>query len=109
VLSWKTKNKSADSQIVTLESPDKNSALPQTLTVRFVRVMLKTGEYEVLVTSLLDEIRYPTPDFARLYWLCWGIKTFYGLLKSRLALENFTENGVEAVLQDFSQPFIYLA
>jgi hypothetical protein len=32
-----------------LENPE-NKALPKTLTVRFVRVTLDTGEYEVLVT-----------------------------------------------------------
>jgi len=37
------------------------------LKVRFVRVKLSTGEYEVLVTSLYNEARYPTVDFAELY------------------------------------------
>jgi hypothetical protein len=32
------------------------------LKVRFVRVLLETGEYEILVTSLLDEKRYPTSN-----------------------------------------------
>ena len=31
----------------------------------------------------------------------WGIETFYGLLKTRLELENFTGIGPEAVRQDF--------
>lgn len=33
--------------------------------------------------------------------LRWGIETFYGLLKTRLELENFTGIGAEAVRQDF--------
>ena len=77
------------------------SHLPETLVVRFVRVLLSTGEFEVLVTSLLDETRYPTDDFLALYGLRWGIETFYGLIKTRLTLENFTGLGVEAVKQDF--------
>jgi hypothetical protein len=95
------------SQVVTLTPPDGQSAqsrklgLPEQITVRFVRVMLKTGEAEILATSLLDEHTYPTADFAELYRLRWGIETFYGLLKTRLALENFTGQGVEAIKQDF--------
>lgn len=75
--------------------------LPPTLTVRFVRVLLDTGEYEVLVTSLTDERSFVPEDFKELYYLRWGVETFYGLLKTRLALENFTGIKAEAVRQDF--------
>ena len=101
------KGEGAKSQIVTLTPCAEQmpmiraSHLPETLVVRFVRVLLSTGEFEVLVTSLLDETRYPTDDFLALYGLRWGIETFYGLIKTRLTLENFTGLGVEAVKQDF--------
>jgi hypothetical protein len=75
--------------------------LPGSVKARFVRVPLSTGEWEVLVTSLLDAERYPTEEFGELYHLRWGVETFYGLLKTRLELENFTGNGAEAVRQDF--------
>lgn len=75
--------------------------LPTSLTIRFVRVRLPTGEYEVLATTLLDETLYPTHEFAKLYHLRWGIETFYGLVKTRLELENFTGLSPEAVRQDF--------
>ena len=55
----------------------------------------------MLVTSLLDTVRYPTADFLELYGLRWGVETFYGLLKTRLGLENFSGTGSEAVRQDF--------
>lgn len=70
-------------------------------TVRFVRVLLDTGEYEVLVTSLLDEKKYPTGLFKELYWLRWGVETFYGILKTVLSLENFTGTSPESIRQDF--------
>jgi hypothetical protein len=96
-----------NSQIATLV-PCKNQraemeklGLPMSLKVRFVRVLLETGENEVLVTSLLDETKYPTEEFKTLYWYRWGIETFYGVLKTRLEIENFTGNSVEAVRQDF--------
>jgi hypothetical protein len=69
--------------------------------VRFVRVRLSTGEYEVLVTSLLDETEWPAADFLDLYHQRWGVETFYGRLKTRLGLENFSGLGAEAVRQDF--------
>lgn len=75
--------------------------LPTNLTVRFVRVTLDNGEYEVLATSLLDQQQYPVSCFKRLYYLRWGIETFYGTLKTRLHLENFTGLSPEAIRQDF--------
>jgi hypothetical protein len=79
----------------------RNEGLPTELTVRFVRVTLSNGEYEVLATSLLDQQKYPVSCFKELYYLRWGIETFYGTLKGRLSLENFTGLSPEAVRQDF--------
>jgi hypothetical protein len=101
------KGEGNDSQIVTLipcveqKKAILSAGLPTAIQVRFVRVRLKTGEMEVLVTSLLDEEKYPAHEFLELYRLRWGIETFYGLLKTRLNLENFTGQGVESVRQDF--------
>jgi len=86
----------------TLEEPElKELGLPKQLTVRLVRVVLDTGEYEVLVTSLLDEVAYPTSDFKEIYRLRWGVETFYDVAKTRLQLENFTGRTVESIRQDF--------
>jgi hypothetical protein len=96
----------AASQPVTLIAPQtkkelKELGLPKQLAVRFVRVLLDTGDYEVLVTSLLDEVEYPVSDFKELYWLRWGVESFYGVVKTRLQLENFTGRTVESIKQDF--------
>jgi hypothetical protein len=67
-----------DSRIVTLTpchdqvARSRRRGLAASLTVRFVRVRLSTGEWEILVTSLLDETRYPTAGFRELYGLRWG-------------------------------------
>jgi Transposase DDE domain len=71
------------------------------LTVRFISLRLPTGELEVLVTSLLDEQKYPTEDFSEVYGSRWNQETLYFLLKSRLELENFSGQTAEAVRQDF--------
>jgi len=63
-------------------------------------VRLSTGELEVLATNLLDEQLYPTSEFADLYQKRWGIETYYGLIKGRLDLENFTGRSPQAVRQD---------
>jgi len=97
--------KGEDSRIVRLKPSDMKEAeeagLPTEITVRFIRVILDTGETEVLVTSLLNEVLYPTEDFKALYNMRWGVETFYGVLKTRLALENFTGKTAESVKQDF--------
>ena len=94
-----------ESQIVTIK-PSKSKpiaalGLPKTLTVRFVRVMLDTGKYEVLVTSERNEQVYPSAEFKEIYAQRWGIETFYGVLKTRLELENLTGKTAESVKQDF--------
>ena len=74
---------------------------PLELTVRLVTVRLKTGELEVLVTSLRDETAYPTEEFGPLYGRRWGQETYYGRLKGRLDLEHCSGQTVAAVEQDF--------
>ena len=78
----------------------KELGLPLTIKVRFVSVILPTGEIEVLMTSLLDS-NIDKEEFKTLYGFRWKIETFFGVLKSRLTLENFTGLTVEAIKQDF--------
>ena len=46
----------------------------EALRLRLIRVRLKGGEEEFLITSLLDEQAFPTPLFKHLYHLRWGIE-----------------------------------
>jgi hypothetical protein len=55
----------------------------------------------VLVTNLLDETLFPTSSFRQLYHLRWGVETLYGVVKTRLQLENFSGLTAESVRQDF--------
>jgi hypothetical protein len=99
-------NRANHSQIVWLHALATQKAecqrlgLPLKLKVRFVSVRLPTGELEVLATSLLDEVRYPTPEFLTVYHWRWGHETFHLMLKGRLETENFSGRTVEAVRQD---------
>src|SRR5437762_8214928 len=100
-------NRAARSKTVRLLAPADQRAevralgLPLELTVRFVSVRLPTGELEVLATSLLDEQQYPTEEFLNVYHYRWNHETFYGVMKGRLDLENFSGQTAEAVRQDF--------
>lgn len=96
-----------ESQIVTLRPPSgemrriRELGLPCEIRVRLVRIVLASGEIEVLATSLLDETQYPIACFSEIYSLRWTIETFFDVVKNRLNLENFSGKTVESVKQDF--------
>lgn len=71
------------------------------LKVRLIRVELPSGEIEILMTSLLDSQIYPSSMFKELYFLRWGIETFYDQLKNKLRVEYFTGYSITSVQQDF--------
>ena len=108
------RNEAGVSLEVVLESRDevkrelRRAALPTELRVRLVSVRLDTGELEVLATSLLDTTRYPTAEFAQVYHWRWGHETYYGRLKGRLELENWSGKTKEAIEQDF-QAAVFLS
>jgi hypothetical protein len=70
------------------------------LTLRLVRVVLDSGEPEVLVTSLLDTSAFPAAEFKGLYHLRWPVEESYKRDKHALRLENFSGRTVQAILQD---------
>lgn len=78
----------------------KEKGLPLEIQVRFVSVILSTGEIEVLATSIMDS-NFEREDFKEAYNLRWGVEGYYNLIKGRLNLENFTGKTVESVKQDF--------
>lgn len=73
----------------------------QSFTLRLVKIILESGEIEILATSLTDEEKYPTEIFKNLYFLRWGIETNYGHLKKNIQVENFTGKSIISIEQDF--------
>lgn len=73
----------------------------KSLGLRFVKVMLESGETEVLVTSLCDMKKYPADLFSDLYMKRWGVETFYKTLKESMSLEKFSSVKNNGMLQDF--------
>jgi len=70
--------------------------------LRLVKVILDTGEVEVLATTLLDKEKYPLEIFKELYFKRWGIETNYGHIKSNIHVEEFTGLTEIAIRQDFN-------
>lgn len=68
--------------------------------VRFLRVDLPGGETEVLITTLLDSQKYPAKIFKELYFMRWGIETFYDELKNKLKIEHFSGYSDNTIRQD---------
>lgn len=73
----------------------------QKLRLRMVKVVLDTGEIEVLLTSLTDEVTYPAILFKELYYKRWGVEQFYDVVKNIVRVENFTGHLDTVIQQDF--------
>jgi hypothetical protein len=69
--------------------------------VRLVKVLLSSGETELLITSLTNKTKYRADIFKELYFKRWGIETLYDKLKNKLLIENFTGYSEASILQDF--------
>lgn len=72
-----------------------------TITCRLIKIVLETGEKEILCTSLTDTEKYLYEEFDSLYHYRWNEEEAYKLLKSRIELENFSGKTAKAVKQDF--------
>jgi Transposase DDE domain len=72
-----------------------------TITCRLIKVVLPTGETEILCTSLKDSEAFNVELFDELYRLRWNEEEAYKLFKSRIELENFSGKTALAIKQDF--------
>lgn len=96
-------------RIVTFNLPKKDydklseyqDIIDKPIRCRLIKVMLPTGEIEVLCTSLLDKEKYKFESFGALYNLRWGHEESYKMLKNRAELEKFSGKTAIAIQQDF--------
>lgn len=72
------------------------------LKLRLIKVRLKTGVDEILITSLLDGQAYPSSCFKQLYGLRWGVEESYKVVKHQLRLEDFSGYSVQSINQEFN-------
>ena len=68
--------------------------------VRVIKIVLPTGETEVLITNL-GRKAFKTKDFMALYHLRWGIETKYNTLKNKFDIETFSGKTIATIMQDF--------
>lgn len=102
-------NSPKKSEIVDIKSlPDRSARKLKELGIKFKhfkirleKVILETGEIEVLATSLLDVEKFPSDIFRELYFKRWGVEVNYDHLKNNIEVENFTGKSVFAIKQDF--------
>lgn len=69
--------------------------------VRLVKVILSDGSIEVLMTSLLDFVKYDNKLFKDLYFMRWKVETYFDELKNKLQLTNFSGYSELSIYQDF--------
>jgi len=85
-----------------IDNTDKNDfyITIQEVNVRVIKLTLKTGKTETLITNLGRKV-FKTSEFKELYHLRWGIETKYNSIKNKLDIENFSGKTIITVLQDF--------
>ncbi|MEO6392797.1 MAG: IS4 family transposase [Pyrinomonadaceae bacterium] len=104
---FKTGAKIPREKEITLICPEKSRAyvraqgLPESLTVRVVRVELKGGTIEVLATTLRDVSKYPAEEFKVLYGWRWNEETFFDRIKNIFDVERFSGISPRVIQQDY--------
>ena len=79
---------------------EKDGGVAFPIKVRLIKVILDSGEVEVLASNVFDK-RLSTTSFAELYHLRWGVEEEYKRLKCRDHLEDFSGTKIEMMMQDF--------
>lgn len=82
--------------------------LATVIKLRAVKVILPTGELEILITNLLDMEKYPSDCFQELYFMRWWVEVGFHFLKIFMELQKFTSKKLQFILQDFYAKFFVL-
>ena len=69
------------------------------MTIRFVSFPLESGEYEVLATSLPEDL-FPAESLKEIYHLRWGIETSFRELKHVVGLAAFHTKKADCAIQE---------
>jgi len=78
------------------------------INLRLVKILLSTGETEILITNLFQSETYSITDLKEVYALRWGIETFYGTAKNQLQIECFSGIKQICIEQDyFANLFVF--
>lgn len=78
-----------------------NGLSAEKITVRATKIELKTGETEILISSLIDTNDVCTQDMKALYALRWPVEEGFKKLKPKMKLEQFGSRKPEGIFQEF--------
>ena len=73
---------------------------PYAFEIRCVRIRLKSGEEEFLITNLPRK-EFPKRKIKELYNFRWGVESSYNYLKNAVFIEEFTSKKENGIKQDF--------
>jgi hypothetical protein len=97
-----------DGDLAIKDIPDTLIKKGTTVLVRLVKVVLPSGEIEVLATNLMDKTAITVADLADLYRQRWGVETVIDSLKNQFLLMVFSGLKPEAILQEiYATMFAY--
>lgn len=74
----------------------------EAIKVRMIKVVLPSGDVEVLMTSLLNKDIYPMDEFGVIYYQRWGIETYYNRFKNIIGVEHFSGTSNQFIQQEFN-------
>lgn len=78
----------------------KDLRLPYCFDLRLVKISLKSGENEILITNLYSD-DFTLEDIYMLYGLRWGIETSYNHIKNNILIEQWSCLLENSIKQDF--------
>ena len=69
--------------------------------VRVTKLLLASGEIELLISNVLDFDQFSTQEIGKLYFMRWGIEEGFKKLKPKMKLEHFGCKKPEGIYQEF--------
>jgi hypothetical protein len=88
--------------------PDTEIKKGTKMSLRLAKILLPTGEIEVLATNLMDSQAITTIDLGDLYRQRWGVETCIDEIKNQFLCMMYSGLKPEAILQDsYATMFVY--
>lgn len=76
--------------------------------LRVVKIKLKKGKIEYLITSLTDKSKITKSNLRYIYNLRWGIEENFKYQKGIVQIENFSGKTRESILQDYYSKIVIM-
>ena len=94
IIEWSPSNKEK-------ENCKKQGLIPKTIKVRVTKIVLKTGEIEVLISNLMNTSKYSHGDLKWIYNKRWVVEEGFKKLKPKMKVEYFGARKTAGVYQEY--------